>query len=287
MNRYRRANDLQPVVEDPELSAADLNHARYLVKNRIAFSAGAGMHDENKSNQWYTSGGYWAGRSGDVVLTSHPISEAEAIEGWMGAPFHGLAILAPDLHSSGYGGYCEAGRCAAVLSIGHFSELNSVAKIKTREVFDYDSDAPEKSSRVELETPVKWPAPGVVLSNGTFAGREWPNPLSACEGYKAPTGVVIFASFGRDFIPEPQPEALTCDGAPVEHCVITAKNYTNPDRSEQDRARRALEYDAAVLMIPRDPIKPGTNCEVSLTVEGAESRWSFSVSPQAALDSSH
>src|SRR5579885_1270316 len=282
MNRYRRADGLLPVVEDPDLGAADLNHARYLVKNHVTCSAGAGMHSEDKSNRWYTSSGYWAAQTGDVVIATNEISESAAIERWISAPFHGLAILAPDLRSSGFGSYCEGNWCAAVSSIGHPQELRGVAKVRQRDVFDYDSDAPEKANRVELETPVRWPAPGMMLSSGAFADREWPDPLTACKGYKPPTGAVIFASFGRGFAAKPQSEELTCDGAPVEHCVVTADNYANPDPKTQEHARRLLANDAAVLLIPRAPIKPGANCEVFLTVEGDESRWSFGVRPQRA-----
>ena len=277
LNQYRSANDLRPVAEDAQLSAGDLKHARYLVKNQIGFMAGADMHDENKTNQFYTDSGYWAGHSGNVMLATRELSQSEAMERWMGAPFHGLAMLAPDLRNSGFGLCCEAGRCAAVLSTGHMSDLYRVRKTRVVDQFDYDSDAPEKQDQAILETPVRWPAPGASISDDSFDGREWPNPLSACPGYQAPTGPVIFASFGRDFIADPRPESLICNGAPVEHCVITAENYTSRDPSQLSHARETLKYFAAVLVIPREPLDPGTTCEVSLMVQGVETKWSFSV----------
>jgi hypothetical protein len=73
------------------------------------------------------------------------------------------------------------------------------------------------------------------------------------------------------------PESLTCNGAPVEHCVVNAKNYTSPDPKQVKNATGSLKYFAAVLLIPRKPIAPGSTCEVAMTVEGAETRWSFSV----------
>ncbi|MGO9607867.1 MAG: CAP domain-containing protein [Candidatus Binataceae bacterium] len=280
LNYYRHANGLNPVTSDPTLSEADLNHARYLVKNRIGFGAGGEVHDENRQNQWYTPAGYAAGHSGNVMQSTAEISESAAIERWMGAPFHGLAMLAPDLKTSGFARYCEPGLCAAVLSVGHIANLAQAATLKTREEFDYDSDAPDKRDQLFLETPVRWPAPGVTISDGSFDGREWPNPLSACPGYTPPTGAVIFASFGRDFVADPQPESLACDGAPVEHCTVTAKNYQSPDSTQLDTARQILQGDAAVLLIPRMPLKPGSTCQVSLMVDGTEYQWSFSVRPQ-------
>ncbi|MGO9450295.1 MAG: CAP domain-containing protein [Candidatus Binataceae bacterium] len=281
LNYYRHANGLAPVTADPALSEADLNHARYLVKNRIGFGAGGEVHNEDRQNQWYTPAGYAAGHSGNVMQTTAEISESAAIERWMGAPFHGLSMLAPDLKTSGFGRYCEPGLCAAVLSVGHIANLAQAATLKTREEFDYNSDAPDKRNQLFLETPVRWPAPGVTISDGSFDGREWPNPLSACPGYTPPTGAVIFASFGRDFVAEPQPESLACDGAPVEHCMVTAKNYQSPDSTQLDTARQILQGDAAALLIPRMPLKPGSNCQVSLMVDGTEYQWSFSVRPQA------
>ena len=235
------------------------------------------MHNEDKSNHWYTDQGYWAGHSGNVLLSSFRVSQSQAIEGWVGAPFHGLAMLAPDLHTSGFGSFCESGKCAAVLSTGHLSDLRDSAAIRDIPQFDYDSDAPEKRNKLVLETPVRWPAPGTSIVDGGFNGQEWPNPLSACPGYRAPTGVVIFASFGRDFVAEAVPQSLTCNGAPIEHCVVNANNYTSPDPTQVKAATGSLKYFAAVLLIPRKPIAVGSKCEVSMTVEGAETQWSFSV----------
>jgi uncharacterized protein YkwD len=277
LNQYRTANGLKPVVEDPALSAADRRHAQYLVKNQVGFSAGGNMHTEEKSNQWYSDQGYWAGHTGNVMLSSFRVSQSQAIEGWVGAPFHGLAMMAPDLHTSGFGSFCEASRCAAVLSTGHMSDLRDAAAIRDIPQFDYDSDAPEKRNKLVLETPVRWPAPGSSITDGGFNGREWPNPLSACPGYEPPTGVVIFASFGRDFVAEALPGSLTCNGAAVEHCIVNAKNYSSPDPTQVKSATASLKYFAAVLLIPRKPIAPGSTCEVSMTVEGAETRWSFSI----------
>lgn len=281
LNEYRTANGLKPVVNDPALSAADKKHAQYLVKNHVGFTAGIGMHDEDHNNQWYTAQGYWAGHSGNVMLATRKISQSETIQDWIGAPFHGLAMLAPDLRTSGFGSFCEGGLCAAVLSTGHMSDLRHAAKTVDRPIFDYDSDAPEKRNQAILETPIRWPAPGMSIVDGGFDGREWPSPLSACPGYQAPTGVVIFASFGRDFVAEARPESLTCNGAAVEHCLVNAQTYTSPDHTQLENASKGLRYYAAVLLIPRRPIDPGSTCEVSLTVEGIETQWSFSVRPDS------
>ncbi|HXW84631.1 MAG TPA: CAP domain-containing protein [Candidatus Binataceae bacterium] len=279
-NTYRAAAGLHPVKDDTARSTADMHHARYLVKNRAQLVVGAGMHSEDKNNPWYTVDGYWAGQLGDVLgATSMPLSESDAIDGWLGAPFHGLAMMAPDLEDSGFGHYCEGGYCAAVLSVGHLSHLGNFVKLKSDEpTYSYDSDAPDAPKIDRLETPVEFPPSGFTISSGFFSGREWPDPLSACDGYTPPTGAIAFASFGRDFVPQISVNSITCDGQPLAHCLVTADTYRNPDPKVQQNARNILKFDAAALVIPRLPLEPGATCEVLLTENGQDYRWSFKVS---------
>ncbi len=55
LNEYRAIAKLQPVVEDPTLSDADLKHTRYLVKNLVA--PGPTAHDEDPANPWFSREG--------------------------------------------------------------------------------------------------------------------------------------------------------------------------------------------------------------------------------------
>src|SRR5215472_18361521 len=64
-NRYRRAEGLGPIADDPTLSAADLKHAQYVVKNHV--NPNYEVHLEERDNQWFTPEGYDAARHSSVV----------------------------------------------------------------------------------------------------------------------------------------------------------------------------------------------------------------------------
>jgi len=68
---------------------------------------------------------------------------------------------------------------------------------------------------------------------------------------------------------------------PLEHCVYDETSYTNPDGSDQSLGRSILDARDAIVLIPREPLTPGSSYTVSITVSGQTYAWSFTVSSAA------
>jgi hypothetical protein len=69
--------------------------------------------------------------------------------------------------------------------------------------------------------------------------------------------------------------------APVdlEACGFDASSYSNPEEGAQQRGRDVLQSAGAVAVIPRAPLDKGASYTVSMTVNGREHKWSFSIAP--------
>jgi uncharacterized protein YkwD len=284
INEARKAAGLMPIVDNQFLSDADARHARYLVKNHARFELGAKMHDEDPSNPWYTPTGQVAGRTGDVIPPSHSeLTDDEAIEGWLLAPFHALPILDPTLREAGFGRYCEAGWCAAVLNFGRGSSWslgNAAQAVNSspqhqRFTESSISAATEAQESAQLPKPIEYPSEGETVKHVRFTIREFPNPLSACPSYERPTGSIILISFGRDFSPNISDVSLTMDGETLETCTVTADSYRSSDPSQVLAAQSGLKHYAAALIVPRAPLQAGKSYSVSVTSGEKTYRWSF------------
>ena len=284
INEARQAAGLTPIVDNQFLSDADARHARYLVKNHAGFELGAKMHDEDPSNPWYTPTGQVAGRTGDVIPPSHSeLTDDEAIEGWLLAPFHALPILDPTLREAGFGRYCEAGWCAAVLNFGRgssWSLANAAQAVNNsphhqRFTESSISAATEAQESAQLPKPIEHPSEGETVKHVRFNIREFPNPLSACPNYERPTGSIILISFGRDFSPNISDVSFTTDGETLETCTVTADSYRSSDPSQVLAAQSGLKHYAAALIVPRAPLQAGKSYSVSVTSGEKTYRWSF------------
>lgn len=283
INEARKAAGLMPIVDNKFLSDADTRHARYLVKNHARFELGAKMHDEDPSNPWYTPTGQVAGRTGDVIPPSHSeLTDDESIEGWLLAPFHALPILDPTLREAGFGRYCEAGWCAAVLNFGRGSSWslgNAAGAVNSPQHQRFTESSISAATEVQesalLPKPIEYPSDGETVKHVRFTIREFPNPLSACPNYERPTGSIILISFGRDFSPDISDVSLTTDGQTLETCTVTADSYRSSDPSQVQAAQSGLKHYAAALIIPRAPLHAGKSYLVSVTSGEKTYRWSF------------
>jgi uncharacterized protein YkwD len=266
LNRYRAMAGLNPVTADAKLSRGDYLHSRYLVKNyaddiRKGTSGGAQMHTETAGNPWYTADGLAAAGSSDVDEMSNPHATPPpswAIDNWMEGPFHRLWILNPNLHSVGYGTYCEAGVCVASLNV-----LT-------------DSD-PIHTKPKPLDKPIQYP-PHDSTTHGLSVPGEWPDPLSSCPGYDDHAGMPITLQLGAMVTPAVSSYALTRDGAAIEACGFDASTYSNPDAFAQNRARDGLRNFGAIVLIPRATLAPG-NYSVAITTADRTYSWSFTITP--------
>jgi hypothetical protein len=115
----------------------------------------------------------------------------------------------------------------------------------------------------------------------SFQG-ETPNPLQSCPGYTAPAGLPVVVQYGAgDRTPQVTGHGLSTDGRPLEHCVFSETSYRNSDASQQELGRQILGMRDAVVLVPREPLRPTTTYRVSLTVDGRTDTWSFTVAPNA------
>jgi hypothetical protein len=219
VNYYRAMAKLPPIVDDSAISAGALNHARYLVKNGIAGGDIVLDHQqlqsrppqdafrwEVKGKPFYTDEGAAAGR--DAVVVTAPkinLSGAEFVDRLMTMPFSGLTPMVPQFSLVGLGAYCDPGQCAIVIS-GRFALEKSVR------IALYDGPAsdrlwnpnlgliPQEAGR--LRSPVEFPPDGATVNLQSFDGDDYPDPLTACPGYKAPTGLPISIQLGQGYGPD-------------------------------------------------------------------------------------
>jgi uncharacterized protein YkwD len=270
LNDYREMAGLAPVREDPALSAGGFAHARYLVKNEgplmKAEMLGAELHSEDPRKLWFSPAGLRAARAGDVEqwwgsLPSSRPPPGWAIDEWVASTWHRLAILNPRLRQVGYGDYCEKGACAAVLDV--LSSLGRAAFVPAR-----------------LPKPIQFPSQGATLHLNALGG-EWPNPLTSCDGYTVPAGLPITFQLGAMMPARLSAYSLRRDSASqiLEACGFDAESYANPAAADQTRGRDILADLGAVVVVPRQPLKPG-NYAVEMTVNGHSYSWHFTVAPK-------
>ncbi|WP_376791193.1 CAP domain-containing protein [Thermoflexus sp.] len=254
LNAYRAMAGLPPVAENPEWNEGCSQHARYMVKNDVI------THREDPNNPWYTPEGDTCGRNANVMVSSNATaSDAYAIDVWMQAPFHAVGMLDPRLMRVGYGSYREAD---GGWQMG--AALDVIRGLGT--------------SVAGVSLPIRWPGDGSTTSLRAFRVGEYPDPLAHCR-YTAPTGVPILLLLGTGSLtPNVTAHSLKRDEVPVEHCVFDETTYTNPtDPNQQQLGRLILDSRDAIVILPKDPLSPGSRYTVSVTVNGQTYTWSFYV----------
>jgi hypothetical protein len=297
VNYYRAMAKLPPIVDDAAISAGALNHARYLVKNGIAGGDIAldkqqlhfempqvAFRWEVKGKPFYTDDGASAGR-GAVILTAPAInlSGAEFVDRLMTMPFGGLTPMVPQFSIVGLGAYCDPGHCAIVIP-GRFALEKSVR------IALYDGPASDRLWNPNLGlipietgrliTPVEFPPDGATVILQSYAGDDYPDPLSSCPGYKAPTGAPISIQLGQGYGPdgslEVSSDLVTRDGVEIDTCLITAASYVGRDASQTEFGKAGLERIGAAVILPREPLAPG-HYNVALKEDGKLYSWGFTV----------
>jgi hypothetical protein len=302
INYYRAMAKLPPIVEDRAIAAGALNHARYLVKNGIAggdiildksrirlATPQDAFRWEEEGQPFYTTTGASAGRNA-VVLTAQEITitGAEFVDRLMTMPFTGLVPMVPQFSVAGLGEYCEPGDCAIVIPYRFALE-------KSLRIALYDGPASDRlwnpslglipMETGRLRSPVEFPPDGATVNLTTYAGDDYPDPLSACSGYKAPTGAPISIQlgegFGADGSLDVSSNVVTRDGSQIDTCLITASSYVGRDNMQTDAGKKALQRIGAAVILPREPMAPG-HYKVALTESGKSYEWSFTVAVPAA-----
>lgn len=244
VNYHRALAGLPPVTENRSYSDGCFKHARYMAKNKIM------AHDEDPKKPWYTPEGKQAAQSSNLVI--HSANDRGAIDQWMTGPFHALGIIDPRLQQTGYGRYKQGGAAALDVIRGSTGSV-------------------EPSSY-----PVKWPKDNATTFLLSYNGKEIPNPLSHAPSYRAPSGLPIILQIGSgDQTPEVTSSSFSQGGKKLRHFVISETNYRNPNKSYQALGRSVLNSRDAVVVVPKDPLKPGRRYTVSITANGQTYTWSF------------
>ena len=242
LNVWRGSTGVSPLTENATWSAGDYNHAVYMVKNNLV------THYETPGTPYYTPEGDAAAQASNIyVSSSTSTADTDAIDWWMQAPFHALGLMDPRLTTTGFGSYRE---------------------VKSGWQMGAAVDTLRGNPFTGGQYPVFFPGNGTTEPLTSYGGYESPDPLQACPGYTAPTGLPVFIQVGGNVSTSVGAHAFTANGAPLTHCVVDTSNAA---------VGASLRYRGAVLLIPRSPLVTGTTYTVALTVNGVPYTWSFTV----------
>ncbi len=247
VNAYRAMSGLGPVTENTTWSAEAQAHSCYMLYNGIS-------HDEVPGNPGYTPGGDTAGNSGNVAVSSSSAATARNhIDLWMSGPFHAIGILRPQLTTSGFG-ICADDAASAWHSGGTLDVLRGI---------NHQIPSPT--------TATVFPGRDATLSMNRFI-TESPNPLTFC-GWSGSAGLPLIAMM---------PGGVTAANATlvgpageIATCVLHGENTNGT-------AQSILRSDNAVVVVPREPLAPGTYTS-TVTSTGGNVTWSFTIDPNAEL----
>lgn len=262
VNRYREGANLHPLSENASWTQGEWLHSRYMVKEDHI------SHQENPSSPWYTPEGNAAGRSGNIYVSGYSSSIDDwAISFWMTAPFHAVSILDPQLYETAFASYREA--------IGFW---NMGATL------DWQRGLGTLPSTVTF--PIYFPGDDGETWLRAYRGGEWPDPLSSCAGYVAPSGPPLILQLGSGNVtPTVTDHGFFRGGEALPHCVFDETSYVNPSPSTQNSGRAILNSRDAVILMPRDVLELGAAYTATVTANGVTYTWSFTVvtPPQPAI----
>ena len=245
LNAWRANAGLPSLTESSVWSAGDYDHAIYMVKNDLV------THYETAGTPYYTAAGDAASRNGNIQVSSTTnTTDVQSIDWWMAAPFHAMGMMDPRLTQTGFGSYRQ---------------------VKSGWQAGFALDTIRGNSFSGGTYPVYFPGNGTTEPLTTYGGGEFPDPLQACPGYSAPTGLPIFIEVGGNVnTTAGAVHSFTGNGVPLSHCVIDSSNSA---------LSSYLYTRGGVILIPQQPLQNGVRYAVALTVNGVPYTWSFSVGP--------
>ncbi|MEP6753070.1 MAG: CAP domain-containing protein [Candidatus Dormiibacterota bacterium] len=243
LNYWRSTAGLPKVTENAVWSSGDYLHSKWMVKNNLA------SHDEAPGSPYYTTAGDLAGNSGNIAVSSTTSGpDTWAIDWWMAAPFHAMAMMDPRWTSTGFGAYRETR-----------SGWNAGFTLDTSRGNPFSGGT----------YPVFWPGNGKTVPLTTYSGNEFPDPLPQC-GYSGTVGLPVFVEVGGNVnTTAAAGSTFTGNGTPLAHCVIDSRNAA---------VGSYLKWRGGVIIIPKAPLKSGVTYVVTVTVNSVLRTWSFSVS---------
>jgi uncharacterized protein YkwD len=259
INFYRGALGLDPIRNNPDLSAAAAAHARYLLLNfgedlRSAKPMSGDAYEEKPGNRGYSASGAAAARNLQLAWGCSSYDIGKQIDRWIEGPFHRLAAFDPDLTEAGYG---EAGSDGCWVAALRLPQPPPEEEKPYPRAIEFPPD--------RAEVALDW------------IGLEAPDPLESCPGYSRPVGLPITLQIGRLVDTKLTAHSLTEDGKPIEHCAFDADSYRNHIKSAQTFGHWNLRDAGAVVIVPRSPLRAGSRYSVSITAAGNSYAWSFKV----------
>jgi len=206
-------------------------------------------HYELSTLPYYTVAGDTAARNGNIeVNSSTSFTDEQAIDWWMAAPFHAMNMMDPRLSSTGFGSYRQ---------------------VKSGWDAGFTLDTIRGNSFTGGTYPVFYPGNNSIEPLTSYGGFEFPDPLQACPGYAAPTGLPVFVEIGGNVATTVGAHSFTANGTSLPNCVIDSNNSA---------LSSYLKTRGAVILIPQSPLHAGTTYRVAMTVNGVPYAWSFGVS---------
>jgi cysteine-rich secretory family protein len=244
LNQWRISTGLPTLTENTTWSAGDAAHAFYMVKTGLV------THYEDPSNPYYTTAGDLAAQHSNIQVSSTTsTTDQSAIDWWMGAPFHAMAMMDPRLTTTGFGSY----RDSTTSPWQEGGALNTI----------------DGNSFSGGSYPVYFPGNGTTEPLTNYSGNEFPDPLQACPGYSMPTGLPVFIEVGGNVNTTVGPvHSFTGNGVALNHCVIDSSNSA---------VSSYLYTRGGVILVPQQPLQNGVKYVVALTVNGTPYTWSFTV----------
>ncbi|NJP04759.1 MAG: CAP domain-containing protein [Chloroflexaceae bacterium] len=253
VNYFRANANLPPIEEVTDWSDGATLHSRYVVANGL-------NHQEDPSLPEYTEAGAATGRNSNVFGGSGDWHFTQVLDTWMTGPFHQVAMLDPRLTRSGFGEYRDNGSYAATMDVlrGRDGDLAGVA------------------------FPVLFPADGKVMTLDRYDGNEWPDPLTSCAGYTAPSGPPLMLFLPADQSPQVTNFSFQHGDAALDACLFDATSYQHAEQAWQDLGRSLLQSRNAIVLMPRAPLQldPPTTYTASVTTAGQTYTWSFNTAAE-------
>jgi uncharacterized protein YkwD len=241
-NLWRANAGQSSLIENSTWSGGDYNHAQYMVRNNLI------THYETVGVPYYSPAGDTAAQNSNIfVSSSTSTADEQAIDWWMGAPFHAMAMMDPRLTTTGFGSYRDS--TASPWQMGAAVDVG-------------------RGMLATGRYPVYFPGNLSTEPLTTFSGNETPDPLQACPGY---SGLPVFVEVGSNVNTAAGTiHTFTGNGVALDNCVIDS---TNPTFTSY------LKWRGGVIMMPRQPLQTGVTYTVALTVNAVPYTWSFTVGP--------
>ena len=239
LNAWRASVSQSALSENTTFSAGDVLHATYMVQT------GQITHGESTAYPQYTVAGDIAGQNSNIFVSSSTgTSDTQAIDWWMGAPFHAMAMMDPRLATTGFGSYRNSAytwQMGAAVNVGQGMTGSG-------------------------SYPVYFPGNNSTEPLTRYSGNEFPDPTGACPGY---TGLPLFVEVGANVNTTAGPvHTLVANGTSLTNCVIDS---TNPTYAGY------LKWRGGVIVFPQQPLQFGNTYTVALTVNSLPYSWSFQV----------